>query len=120
MIYIITAMYAEAHPFITRFQLKKDLSHTRFQVFLSKDMDLCLVISGTGSVPAAATVSSICTEYGAGPDDFLLHAGICAQMYNEKEPSCRTGHIFLCNKIREQVTGRTFYPDLLYRQIYAD
>lgn len=120
MIYIITAMYAEAHPFITRFQLKKDLSHTRFQVFLSKDMDLCLVISGTGSVPAAAAVSSICTEYGAGPDDFLLHAGICAQMYNEKEVPCRTGHIFLCNKIREQVTGRTFYPDLLYRHRFAE
>ena len=76
MIYIVTAMYAEAHPFITRFQLKKDLSHTHFQVFLNGERSLCLIISGTGSLPAAAAVSSICTEYKAGSSesaDFLLN-----------------------------------------------
>ena len=79
MIYIVTAMYAEAHPFITRFQLKKDLSHTHFQVFLDGERSLCLIISGTGSLPAAAAVSSICTEYKAGsPEsgDFLINVGV--------------------------------------------
>ncbi len=73
MIYIVTAMYAEAHALINRFQLKKDISHTRFQVFLNREADICLFISGTGLVPAAAAVSSICTEYGAGQGDFLLN-----------------------------------------------
>lgn len=144
MIYIITAMYAEAHPFITRFQLKKDISHTRFQVFLDREADLCLVISGTGSIPAAVAASTICTEYHAGQGDFLLNVGVCGQIRNEDirnedvhgedihnedinseniqraRSACQTGKVFLCNKIKEQVTGRTFYPDILYRHKFAE
>lgn len=126
MICIVTAMYAEAHPFITRFQLKKDISHTRFQVFLNEEAGLCLIITGTGSVPAAAAVSSLCTEYRAGQGDFLLNVGICAQIQNENETTRmrehprQTGDIYLCNKIWEQATGRTFYPDILYRHRFAE
>lgn len=137
MIYIVTAMYAEAHAFITYFQLKKDISHTHFQVFLNKEANLCLIITGTGSVPAAAGVSSICTEYGAGPEDFLLNAGVCAQIQNhgkyaprtvfmpeedidKAEGICQSGKIFLCSKIKEQITGKTFYPDILYRHPFAE
>ena len=127
MIYIVTAMYAEAHPFITRFQLKKDLSHTHFQVFLNGERSLCLIISGTGSLPAAAAVSSICTEYKAGSpesEDFLLNVGVCGQIGKEsvqdKEKTCHTGTPFLCNKISELSTGKTFYPDLLYRHSFAE
>lgn len=124
MLYIITAMYAEAHAFITRFQLKKDISHTRFQVFKNEEAELCLVISGVGSVPAAVAVSSICTEYGAGQEDFLLNVGICAGILSENvnrtDNICQIGKIFLCNKIREQVTGKTFYPDILYRHGFTE
>lgn len=156
MIYIVTALYAEAHPFITRFQLKKDISHTRFQVFRNREAigcqaedpppeiqqagncqagicqtDLCrtgirLVISGPGSIPAAVAASSICTEYGAGQGDFLLNVGVCAQIWNKKIPgtensnSCQSGRIFLGSKIREQATGKTFYPDILYRHGFAE
>ncbi len=119
MIYIVTAMYAEAHALINRFQLKKDISHTRFQVFLNREADICLFISGTGLVPAAAAVSSICTEYGAGQGDFLLNIGICGQIWNKngqvERNDCQTGRIFLCSKIRELSAGKTFYPDILYR-----
>ena len=124
MLYIITAMYAEAHAFITRFQLKKDISHTRFQVFKSEEAELCLIISGVGSIPAAAAVSSICTEYGAGQGDFLLNAGICAGIWdgnvNRTNNIYQAGNIFLCNKIKEQVTGKTFYPDILYRHGFRE
>ena len=124
MIYIITAMYSEAHAFITRFQLKKDISHTRFQVFKNEEEELCLIISGVGSVPAAVAVSSICTEYGAGQGDFLLNVGICAGIWGENvnrtDNICQTGKIFLCNKIREPVTGKTFYPDILYRHGFTE
>lgn len=146
MIYIVTALYAEAHAFITRFQLKKDISHTHFQVFLNKDANLCLIISGTGSVPVAVALSSICTEFGARQGDFLLNAGVCAQVQNRNIPSAshcltrpclaehirpaenacpaknthRTGQIFLCSKIIEQATGKTFYPDILYRHKFPE
>jgi len=119
MIYIVTAMYAEAHPFITRFQLKKDSSHTRFQVFRSDEAGICLIISGTGSVPAAVAVGSLCTKYGPGQGDFLVNVGVCARIAGGGHAS-RTGDIFLCNKIREQTTGKTFYPDILYRHRFAE
>lgn len=118
MIYIVTAIYAEAHAFITHFQLKKEISPTHFQVFLNKDANLCLIISGTGSVPAAVAVSIICTEYGAGQEDFLLNVGVCAQI--QAENTVLTGQIFLCSKIIEQATDKTFYPDILYRHKFTE
>lgn len=113
MIYIVTALYAEAHPFITRFQLKKNVSHTRFQVFQNTEAGVCLIISGAGPIPAAVAVSSICTEYGVTQGDFLLNAGVCAGIY-------QSGEIFLCNKITERITGKTFYPDILYRHGFPE
>lgn len=147
MIYIVTAMYAEAHPFIIRFQLKKDIFHTRFQVFLDSEKTICLIISGTGMIPAAAAVSHICTKYGAkntnhaGPamqGDFLLNVGVCARIQSSRHHSPQTqnaplmdqdihraetsqiGKLFLCNKITDQAAGRTFYPDILYRHSFAE
>lgn len=119
MIYIMTAIYAEAQAFIQHFRLKKDISHTRFQVFENKEMEICLIVTGTGSVPAAAALSSICTEYSAGQGDFLLNVGICAGIQGKNvdisDRHYQAGDIFLCSKIKEQSTGRTFYPDILYR-----
>ncbi|MCM1127638.1 MAG: hypothetical protein NC429_14360 [Lachnospiraceae bacterium] len=139
MFYIITAMYAEAHPFIARFQLKKDVSHTRFQVFQNRDADLCLVISGTGAVPASVAVSNLCTACKAGQNDFLLNAGVCAGIGSFHAPDMKfqsnpgsacspsgrdtqnmPGTIFLCNKLTEQSTGKTFYPDILYRHDFPE
>lgn len=123
MIYIVTAMYAEARAFIDRFRLKKDISHTRFQVFVNKEEEICLLISGSGPIPAAVAVGSICTEYGVGREDFLINAGVCAGIRKKPIPGgdiCREGEIFLCNKIREKASGRTFYPDILYRHGFSE
>lgn len=124
MVYIITAMYAEAHAFIERFHLKKDPSHTRFQVFQNTDEGILLVISGTGPVPAAVAAGSILTQFGAGEGDFLINAGICAGIRNASdcgtENLCKAGEIFLGCKIREKTSGRTFYPDLLYRHEFRE
>lgn len=115
MIYIVTAMYAEAHALIAHFQLKKDAEYTRFQVFCRREPDICLIITGTGNIAAAVAVSSICTELKAGDGDFLMNVGVCAGINTNQ-----TGQIFLCNKIKEQTTGKTFYPDMLYRHSFAE
>lgn len=124
MIYILTAIYAEAHAFIHRFQLKKELSQTRFQVFANPDTNICLMISGAGSIPASVAVGSICTEYHAEAGDFLLNIGVCGQIWNKnfyrETDSCQIGKLFLCSKIRELATGKTFYPDILYRHEFAE
>ncbi len=116
MIYIVTAMYAEARPFIESFGLKKDISQTRFQVFRSREAEICLLISGSGPIAAAVAVSSVLAQSRTGREDFLVNAGICACI----QGSFRQGDIFLCSKIRERASGRTFYPDLLYRHEFRE
>ena len=127
MIYIVTAMYAEAHPIITRFRLKKEMIRSPFQVFSDREAGVCLLISGTGMTAAAVAVSSVCTRYGAGAaeeEDFLLNIGVCGWLsHSGARPwrdSSQTGQLFLCNKILEQTTGRTFYPDILYRHPFRE
>lgn len=128
MIYIITAIYAEAQAIIQHFQLKKDSAHTHFQLFENnvenKKTKICLIVTGTGSVPAAAALSSICTEYKAGQGDFLLNVGICAGIQGKNTNIAglhyQAGDIFLCSKIKEQCTGKTFYPDILYRHGFQE
>ena len=61
MIYIFTALYHEAHCFISYYHLKRDAADTRFQVFCSEDGEICLTVTGAGEIAAAAAVASICT-----------------------------------------------------------
>lgn len=106
MIYIFTALYQEAHGLIRAYDLKKNMTRKRFQVFENEEEGICLTVTGSGAIAAAAAVSSIATEKGAGEADFLVNIGTCAS--KEKQG------IFLCNRIEEASTGRTFYPDLIY------
>lgn len=113
MVYIFTALYCEAHAFIDYFHLKKDMAQTRFQVFYNEKEQIRLTVMGVGMIPAAAAVSSICTEYGAGSEDFLINIGIAAGSERKRQ-------FFLCNKIFDSTTKRTFYPDILYRHPFLE
>ncbi len=107
MIYLFTAFYDEAQPFIMQFHLKKLSGRIRFQQFFSEAAQILLTITGTGGIAAAAAVGSVCTERPPGPYDFLLNIGICAGTQAQ-------GSGFLIHKLTERETGRTFYPDMLY------
>lgn len=113
MIYIFTALYCEAEILIKHFDLKKVPECTCFQQFCNENADLRLTICGTGEIAAAAAVASVCTKYKPQKADFLLNIGICAGVQK------REG-IFLVHKLVEQATGKTFYPDLLYRHDFEE
>ncbi|MCI8634329.1 MAG: hypothetical protein HFJ05_01835 [Eubacterium sp.] len=117
MIYIFTASYHEASAWIGYFHLKKDARQTRFQTFYSENMDICLTVTGSGMISAAAAVSSICTANGAGKGDFLIHTGSCAAVGAAR---AAVGDLFYCHKITELTTGKTFYPDVLYRHDFCE
>ncbi len=112
MLYIFTATYYEADAWISHYRLKKDTAVLRFQVFYSEEASIRLTVTGCGMISAAAAVSSVCTAFAPGKQDFLLNVGICAGILDGKD--CM-GELFLCHKITETATGRTFYPDMLYR-----
>lgn len=113
MIYIFTALYCEAHSLIRQLQLKKETENTRFQQFISEPRSLLLTVGGPGEIAASVAVGSVCTKYPPGPKDFLVNIGICA---GAAEP----GTIYLIHKLTEQATGKTFYPDMLYRHGFRE
>lgn len=116
MIYIFSAFYAEAKNIIDHYGLKKEKSpeRVRFDVFTNDSIRL--VITGVGEINAAAAVSNIGGAYGISPDDEILNVGCGAGFSSD---IC-LGSIFLGNKLTEQMTGRTFYPDMLMKANFRE
>lgn len=121
MIYIFTAFYAEAKNIIANYNLKMQQKQAavRFDIF-SND-DIRLVITGVGEINAAAAVANVGGAYGIVAEDVIVNIGSCAAFENETHTMLNdkwTGmgeHIYMVNKITEQSTGRTFYPDMLLK-----
>ena len=116
MIYIFSAFYAEAKNIIDHYGLKKKKSPemVRFDVFANESIRL--VITGVGEINAAAAVSNIGGACGISPDDEILNVGCGAGFSSD---IC-LGSIFLGNKLTEQMTGRTFYPDMLMKANFRE
>ena len=112
MVYIFTALYCEAHIFIRQFNLIKNQERTWYQEFYNETAGIRLAVTGVGEIAAAAVVSSVCSLYRPTQDDLLFNVGICAHTTNDG--------IFLCNQIIEKATGKTFYPDMLYRHNFKE
>lgn len=108
MIYLFTALYCEADIFIKKFRLEKILENVRFQEFYQEEAGIRLTVTGVGEIAAATAVSSVCATYKPQEEDMLLNVGTCSHIAGNPG-------VFLCNKILEQATGKTFYPDILYR-----
>mgnify|MGYP001028397334 CR=1 FL=1 len=113
MIYLFTALYCEAHPLIREFGLVRNPKNTWLQEFDNEEAGIRLTITGVGEIAAAAAVGSVCGGYPPAQADILLNVGICARGEGAEG-------IFLCNQITEQTTGRTFYPDMLYRHDFHE
>lgn len=112
---IYCALYAEAQEIIHTFQLKKETGRTHFQVFSDEAQTLRLVITGVGAIAAASAVAEVSALFPPEETDLLLNFGTCAA-----SPEIPEGEIFLCNKLTEECSGRTFYPDIMYRYPFLE
>ena len=110
MVYIFCAFYGECSDLIKHYNLKKRQSdkHYRFDVFENDVSSVKIIITGQGAVLAASAVSGAVSYFGIDGKDAIINIGTCAGNYE-------VGSVFLCNKITEYVTGRTFYPDMLIK-----
>lgn len=137
MIYVVTALYQEAHGFIRELELKKNTAYAPFEVFDNENAGIRLVVTGVGEIAAAAVVAAVCAQDGADAADFLINIGCCAAANAGADSGCetvdsgmdsgygaanaaQTGDLYLCHKITEQATGKTFYPDILYRHPWKE
>lgn len=131
MIYVMMALYQEAHGLIRELELKKNTAYAPFEVFDNESAGIRLVVTGVGEIAAAAATAAVCARDGADAADFLVNIGCCAA--GGCEPADRdmdsgygaahaaqTGDLYVCHKITEQETGKTFYPDILYRHPWKE
>lgn len=113
MIYLITALYQEARPLIRRLSLKQVPDIHAFPVYQDADGKYMLIISGPGKAAGAAAVACISTFFKAAEGDFLINIGTAAALSAGQENA--VGKTFICNKITDNASKRTFYPDMLVR-----
>lgn len=131
MIYVMMALYQEAHGLIRELELKKNTAYAPFEVFDNESAGIRLVVTGVGEIAAAAATAAVCARDGADTADFLVNIGCCAA--GGCEPADRDmdsgygaahaaqiGDLYVCHKITEQATGKTFYPDILYRHPWKE
>lgn len=114
MIYICTALYLEAKPFIEKYNLKKDTKHEKFQIF--ENNYIKLIITGSGKVKAAIALSYLLSNIKINPKDIFINFGTCG-CNNKNYPK---GSLFLCNKIIDFETKKTYFPDLLYKNNFLE
>ncbi len=114
MLIIAAALHCEAKPFIEYFDLKKDLSYSSFQVFRKEN--IVLYITGTGPMESAIVTASFLTNEPPSSDDFFLNVGICGSIRKDLP----LGTVILCNKLIEQETGHTYFPDILYNHPFRE
>ena len=78
MIYVMMALYQEAHGLIRELELKKNTAYAPFEVFDNESAGIRLVVTGVGEIAAAAATAAVCARDGADAADFLVNIGCCA------------------------------------------
>lgn len=104
MIYLITALDAEAKPLCDHYRLKRDSS---LPYTLYRNDDIALLVSGMGSANTMMAVSALLGWRIPEAGDVLINIGICGA------PAEYTiGEALLIHQIFEG--ERRYYPDILY------
>ena len=83
-------------------------------MFSNEKKDIRVVITGVGKINMVVAIAELSTLYPPKGEDVIVNYGSCATK------NCAVGSIFMCNKIVEELTARTFYPDMLYQHPFAE
>lgn len=128
MITIYCALYAEAQYLIQHYELKKAPVSRHFQVFVNEKKRMRVVISGVGKTNAAVAVAEISTIDPPAKTDLMINYGSCAgeTMHRSGAQRCDggadvpSGSIIMVNKLTDMESGRTFYPDMIFRHSFFE
>ena len=114
MLYIVTALYIEAKPLISLFNLKKDNTYTKFQVFLNENIKL--IISDTGKIKSATALTYLISNKDIKENDYIINIGFIANSNN----SSQLGDIVYISKIQNAYSDTTFYPEMIYKHNFLE
>ncbi len=101
---ICVALACEARPFIDRYRLKKETKSRVFSVYLHKELALVLIVTGIGRLKMAAAVSYIHQYLSLTSDSYYINIGIAGS------GMLSLGDLIIAEKIKDQSTGRTYFP----------
>jgi hypothetical protein len=104
MIFLAFALYVEAQPYITKFNLKKVHNINNIRVY--KNENIAAVITGTGVINAAAGLSGLFENYYENKDDIFINIGLAGGSKENK-----IGEVFIINKIMG-INYDEYYPDI--------
>lgn len=114
MIYIVCALFIEAKPLIKKYDLKKENSFQKFQIFSNEDMKL--IISGVGKIKSAIAITYLFENFKVKESDFIINLGYCASTnYNDK-----LNEIVMISKIKSAYSNQAYYPDMLYKHDFIE
>lgn len=116
-ILLAIALHAEARPVIERFRLKQDAS---FDLPVFRRDEVWLTVTGTGRMKSAIATTCLVTRIERDERTVIFNLGVAGHTQKAGEGPVKVGDRFLANKITEQSTGRSFYPDLLARTPLAE
>lgn len=114
MVYIVTALYCEAKPFIKHYNLKKLNPTSKFEVYGNEKISL--IISGTGMFKSAVAATHLFSVTPHGSGCITVNAGICGAL----KPEYEEGEMFIINKVINNSTGKAYYPDMVLRHGLAE
>jgi len=106
VIFIITALMAEAAPIIEHFKLKKDITNNTYQLY--RNYDIVLIISGVGKIKSAMAATYLFSTYNSKERNFLINIGFCGT----NSSKYRLGTPLLIHKITDVDTNYDYYPDI--------
>ncbi|MDR1558827.1 MAG: hypothetical protein LBS84_03835 [Clostridiales bacterium] len=112
MIYILTALFQEAKPYIEIYRLKRTAALGGVQLFEGEDCRL--TVCGIGPVKAAAAAAHTMTRYAPRRGDLFVNIGAAGSLV------FNIGEIVLCHKIVNTFTGGEFYPAMLYEHPFRE
>lgn len=113
MIYLAVAMGSEAKPIISHFNLKRDNSIKKLQVF--KNEKITLIITGTGILKSAISLTHILSKVEINKNDFIFNIGICGS-----SKAFKIGEIIICNKVVNSVSKKCWYPDMIFSHPFIE
>ncbi len=105
MIGIVVAMSSEAKTLVEKWQLKKNLSSHKFQLFESDSYSL--IVSGVGKINSAAATTYLLNRRPLESWTAVVNFGIAGSA-NETRV---IGESFFINKITDNSSGRDFFPE---------
>lgn len=113
MITFFTALYPEAKGLIEHLNLKQNSNETLYRLFEGEQVRL--VITGVGMISAATAAARHFANYPViSAQDLVVNLGVAGLSKNSTS-DYHIGDLFLASGLTEAATGRTFYPDLLYK-----